>query len=106
LALPEGGQTKARSINNSLNVPEVSFISVFPNPADDHIKLISSLPKGAKNIIIAIFNPEGKIIESKNLSESSNYIELNTQLWPAGIYIAELVADGIKLGTCSVSIAH
>jgi hypothetical protein len=106
LSLPEGGQTKARRINNSLNVPEVSFISVFPNPADDHIKLISNLPKGAKDITIAIFNPEGKMIESLYFNDAFNYIELKTNNWPSGFYIAELNVNGIKLGTSTISIFH
>lgn len=106
LALPEGGQPKSQHIKGYTEVVEVQTINVFPNPADDNLRFTCLLPKEAENAELNIYNPQGQIVVVLNARQANGILELNIKDWATGFYLIELVADGIKLGTTSVSIVH
>lgn len=106
LALPEGNEPKSQRIKGSTDVVEIQTINVFPNPANDNLRFTCLLPSEAESATLTIYNPQGQIVEVMNARQANGIFELNTKEWAAGIYLAELVADGIKLGTTSVSIIH
>jgi hypothetical protein len=64
------------------------------------------LPNSAETASLSIYNPLGQIISVSDARKANGIFEMATKDWPAGIYMIEFVADGIKLGTATVSIVH
>ena len=106
LALPEGASLKSRQIKEQTDAVEIKAIHVFPNPANDILKLTCLLPNSAETATLSIYNPLGQIISVSDARKANGIFEMATKDWPAGIYMIEFVADGIKLGTATVSIVH
>jgi len=58
-------------------------ISVFPNPANDHIRIETSLPNGIQEV--SIYNMNGRIMYTELLVDT-NTVSVNTSRWPSGMY--------------------
>jgi hypothetical protein len=106
LALPEGAEPRTQRVKGNGDILEIQNINVFPNPANDNIRFTCLLPLEAESAVLTIYNPQGQIIVTLNARQENGIFELNTKEWASGIYLADLVADGIKLGTSSVCIIH
>ncbi|MBK8845916.1 MAG: T9SS type A sorting domain-containing protein [Bacteroidetes bacterium] len=78
------GQTTATGINeNSF----ASSISLFPNPATNHLTIV--LGSNNKNVEVTIADITGKIIYSTTAYETQK-IEVNTKDFTAGIYVVKI----------------
>jgi len=76
-----------------------SSLSVYPNPADQYIK-ISGLPADNHDLTLEIMNTRGQRIREKVIDGYKNEININTSSFEAGIYYYRLIgADStIKMG--------
>jgi hypothetical protein len=106
LALPEGRETKAKHSKENNEISDIKIISIYPNPSNENTRITCFLPKNAENSLLTIYNPQGQIIQILNAEQSNGALELTTKDWTAGIYYAELTADGIKLSSESFLIIH
>jgi len=70
------------------------------------LKIACLLPPACETAILNIYGNDGRTIETVNARQLNGIIEINTNKWKAGMYVLELVADNIKIGTASVSIVH
>lgn len=66
---------------NGIENPDESGRILFPNPADDHLTLISA---DSKKLSLEVFNVLGEIVYSNDFQKS---ILINTQIWVEGIYL-------------------
>ena len=85
---------------NVLSTTELSqfddMLNVYPNPASAFVKLSLNL-KEAKDLQIRIVNIMGQELASRNYSSASGaqIVSLNVSDYPKGVYIVELIADGV-----------
>lgn len=72
------------------------LLNVYPNPASDIVKLSLNINE-TKDLQINIVNVLGQKIASRNYGRTSGaqIISLNVSDYPKGIYIVELIADGV-----------
>lgn len=61
-------------------------ISVFPNPAMDHVTV--TVPKGSANTVAILYNVAGEIVLQMNLTNPVN--EINTGSLSAGVYFLKV----------------
>ncbi len=66
-------------------------ISVFPNPANEYVKIIIDNSVIIKNI--SIFDINGERIFDRYYSQKSNNIEINIKDFDNGIYFLKLISD-------------
>lgn len=74
-----------------------SGIEIFPNPADDvmRIEFSSSKELLAKNGLLEIFDSKGRIIKQVQLT-SIRVLEISLDDIPSGIYLLQLKGEGIS----------
>ena len=105
--LLEGGLDKFSITNGPQSISEVlhqSQISVVPNPADDQltIQLKNAPPSG--NGVIELRDFTGKLLVSKQFSESSDKHFIDVSQLTAGIYMISVQADGRLIGATKVVV--
>lgn len=67
------------------NPEAANAITLFPNPASDHVELISSLPG---NMNVEIFNAEGQMAAS--LVSDLKSVKIDLTGYPAGVYFLRI----------------
>jgi hypothetical protein len=67
-------------------------ITVYPNPAADYLKVLSS-----KNGTVDILAVSGKIILQNQTIRANTEKQISTLNWPAGLYILELKAGDVRV---------
>tara|TARA_B100000795_G_scaffold121586_1_gene90502 strand:- start:7022 stop:9037 length:2016 start_codon:yes stop_codon:yes gene_type:complete len=74
------------------------LLNVYPNPASDIVKLSLNINE-TKDLQINIVNVLGQKMASRNYGRTSGAqnISLNVSDYPKGIYIVELIADGVQV---------
>lgn len=74
---------------NNESLPVNQFL-LHPNPADDHILIETTLSD--RNQRVTIYDINGRIMLTELLNES-NTLNINTSVWPSGIYAARVKAS-------------
>jgi len=87
-------------VNNS----HLKFVKVFPNPADENINLAFNTEKVYSNSEIQITDLSGRIVASEKVSTTEGLIKLDVSSLPSGIYICNLVADGVSIARDKVIV--
>lgn len=72
-------------------------IEVFPNPANEIIKIKTGELINEKNAIVQIIDITGKILIAENINLNNEVIELNIQKYPEGLYFVNLIVGKSKL---------
>lgn len=81
------------------------FVKVFPNPAHENLNLVFNTEKKYSNTEIQILDLNGKVVLTEQINETSEgLIKLNVNALPSGIYVCNLVADGITIARDKVVI--
>lgn len=78
-------------INGTMGVGEnitVANVSVYPNPANDYIKLSAT---SSKQSVVKIYNALGMLVDEYEMN--SGEIEINVSDYNSGIYFIDL--DGV-----------
>ena len=81
-------QTTTTAINN---IEKNATISIYPNPVVDILKV--DLGEANNNANISIFNTNGQLVFSSDVENSRNF-EINTQDFPNGLYIMQVISNG------------
>lgn len=68
---------------------DLNMITVYPNPANDFIKI--SLLNPAENVSVKIFNSNGSTIYS-TITSSTNEININTLNFDKGLYFVQVIS--------------
>ncbi len=71
-----------------INLPQVtnSFSSIYPNPATNRVKISYDLQVVGAKAVLHIINTTGQVIQVYNLGPAFNDIEIDTSIFPAGVY--------------------
>lgn len=99
-AAPPVDTTNTSSVRELSNAP-VSFLHVFPNPANGLVQIDYVLTGNAK-VLITVTNMNGQILKSVSQDQQftgSNSYVLNTKELPKGIYFVKLTTNGIPAGS-------
>ena len=86
-------QDPAISIRNIENSHEIN-ITLYPNPAYDHINLTYQLEKDYSDLHFEIYSVESGMVGDVNLQYRQNRVIIPVDNFPAGIYLIRLVGDG------------
>lgn len=70
----------------------------FPNPTNDFIKINYQLPSNYKNAEIVIYDNNGKLIETLQITSTFDCVYLNSK-YAGGLYFFNLIVDGNKIKT-------
>jgi hypothetical protein len=102
----EGGDRRSIPIaNNNATSKNASMLSVYPNPANDEVKIsISKLEKG--NNILKIFNAQGSLIQEIKLTESTLELFYSVKQYTSGLYLFMLVNENITIDKTKLLIAR
>jgi hypothetical protein len=73
-----------------------AFATVSPNPASDRAEIIYYTGSNTANKAM-LYNINGQLVWSSNVSGSSGNISLDVSVLPAGIYFVRFIADGKEL---------
>jgi hypothetical protein len=87
-------------VNNS----HLKFVKVFPNPADEFVNLAFNTEKVYANTEIQISDLSGRIVASEVVSTKEGLIKVDVSTLPSGIYVCNLVADGVSIARGKVII--
>ncbi len=76
-------------------------INIYPNPAQNETNIVINSSENAHNASLKIMDITGKIIwlQSVQLAEGSSSININTESWPDGVYIAKIYHENIVLSS-------
>jgi hypothetical protein len=69
-------------------LPGVEFITIYPNPVDDFLKISAGQPIGQ----LTVYDMLGRLLVSENIS--SETYELNVSHFPKGAYVVRIVSAG------------
>jgi len=92
-----GGGLKSLKVRDSVRRP--SLVGVYPNPAQGEFYITYVLPTECKSALIHIFDLQGKLVQSENVTSGYGILSLNAKYFAAGIYVFELELDGQKVAT-------
>jgi len=73
-------------------------ITIYPNPAKDHITLTLENTGLHSNLELRCYNLTGAQQYHTNVTVNPNGIEIDVSKWPAGMYIAVVYSDGRPVG--------
>ncbi|MDZ4758384.1 MAG: T9SS type A sorting domain-containing protein [Bacteroidota bacterium] len=82
--------TQFKSIINPVQLAEQLAFEIFPNPAHDKINIV--LPSDIGNVYITLSDIAGKII-LRSKAKTGNYISVDLQSQPLGVYILKIEND-------------
>jgi hypothetical protein len=90
-----------RFANPGETIPESDVNSQFlaPNPTDGKVNVYYTLSSESANTEIVVSNYSGQLIGRYNLNKSTDKLEIDASLLPAGMYFTTLVVDGKKVST-------
>jgi Secretion system C-terminal sorting domain len=92
------------ALTGILNNSHLKFVKVFPNPADDHVNLAFNTEKVYSSSEIQITDLNGRIVTSEPVSTKEGLIKVDVSNLPSGIYVCNLVADGVSIARDKVII--
>ncbi len=72
--------------NIEYSFPKILSFTIYPNPTDDYLKIISESNNLPENLYYSIFDMQGRKVKSDQVDLSSNEFMVNTSLLTAGIY--------------------
>ncbi len=79
----------------------LASINIYPNPAQNETNIVINSSENAHNASLRIMDITGKIIwlQSVQLTQGSSSININTESWPDGVYIAKIYHENIVLSS-------
>jgi len=87
--LPYQSKVFKLSLANSLAENKgIKTLPVFPNPAKDWVQIPNTQP-GMGMQVIHIYGIDGKLLKSNEVEASGDYLELNLEELPQGIYLLQ-----------------
>ncbi len=92
-----GGGLKSLKVRESVRRP--SLVGVYPNPAQGEFYITYVLPTEHESALIHIFDLQGKLVQSENITSGYGILSLNAKHFAAGSYVFELELNGQKVAT-------
>lgn len=78
--------------------PKASFLGeTYPNPATDEVSMKCNISEGT-TAILRIFDMNGKLIYSQEVTSDKHIVTINTKSWKGGVYMCSLDAEGKQIG--------
>lgn len=76
---------RAKSTEDKFSTDAINDLQLYPNPSSDKITLFYAIAFG-QNLTIEIYNPEGKMLLSKNLNSHRNSWEIDVSSLKSSAY--------------------
>lgn len=87
-------------VNNS----HLKFVKVFPNPVNDILKLAFNTEKVYSSTEIQITDLSGRLVYTELVDTKEGLIAIDVNTLPAGIYVCNLVGDGVTIARDKIII--
>jgi Secretion system C-terminal sorting domain len=101
LPFEDRGSMTLTNPKRTVYLPE---LSAYPNPASDHTFV--NYPSEADGIgTLEIYSPIGQLLDWYALNDNG-VIELNTQVYPAGIYLLTINVEGKSIVDCKLVVTE
>lgn len=65
---------------------DFNFITIYPNPATDYVKIIRNYKDGDANSVLLIYNSTGTLVY-QDIAETNDNIEININFLKSGLYL-------------------
>jgi hypothetical protein len=91
-----GGLYLDNVVNSIEEQNSISALSLYPNPANDHVNLSYTLTD-SRSITFSVYDASGKVVEagtSSQAQEGENSILISVAELPDGIYFATVTSEG------------
>lgn len=92
-----GGGLKSLKVRESVRRP--SLVGVYPNPAVGEFYITYVLPTERESAFIHIYDLQGKLAQSVNITAGYGILSLNAKQFAAGNYVFELELNAQKVAT-------
>ncbi len=79
-------------------------ILLQPNPSNDWVKAMFTLPEGKNEGIFKVIDIAGKVVYSQSVTKEYTGIDFNVGTWSAGIYYVYLEGAGWKSSPVALSV--
>jgi hypothetical protein len=90
----------ANYITEQQNSPhDSSILTLIPNPANERGNIYYTITDNASSAEILISNFSGQVIAKYKLNKSTDKLEIDSSLLPAGVYFTTLIVDQKKVST-------
>jgi hypothetical protein len=102
--LPEtANQRKERPLNKA-SITKKNQLKAYPNPANDFVTVEFDLDDNLSGANLIIINKEGKVVYSNNISNSHNFMIINTSHLKSGLYNIILQNGNLRLKTITLTL--
>lgn len=85
-------------INESKRVENNFCITIFPNPAKDHVTFALDNREQHRNIELRCFNQLRMQLHHTKIISGQQQVSTDVSNWPPGLYIAVVLSDGKPVG--------
>ena len=100
-------QVKRATVRNNRNSikPEIKFVELSPNPANDHIQLLFQ-PTLNDDCSIKIVDVNGKIYLERNIHSYESALNLDCKEYPNGVYFYQIFTANVVHESGKIIISH
>ena len=85
---------------------EYTVARIYPNPVNANLHVEYEIPSNSNSADIFVFTVNGRQIGSYALDLSTKELNVNSDLWPEGLFIMTMVVDGEKKLTQRFIVRH
>ncbi len=79
---------------------------IYPNPCNDYLTLLYSLPPGSKKVVFTLYNSVGVKVKEMVLPPNTQQFKVNTNTLTSGIYFVALLVDSDVVGKAKVVVVR
>ncbi|MCB0737051.1 MAG: T9SS type A sorting domain-containing protein [Bacteroidetes bacterium] len=83
---------------------EIEF-DISPNPFQHKTQISYSLSSRQKQLELAIYDVNGKMVKRMDLQETKGSITIDLSQFSAGIYQAKLLVDGVEMSSKKMALS-
>lgn len=102
--IPRHRPSRARTPERERGDVEVSLLSAYPDPTDGPAYLVTNVPEGCEHPGVAILDATGRQLQNIVVEPGIGIVEVQTDGWPPGLYLAQLTLDGSTAMTIKFSV--
>ena len=94
LPLEERGMLQTSSVTSSYSWSDGPFIEVYPNPGSGLVWVVYDVPEEMDDARLVVHDLEGRQLREVQFTTGTGIVQLETDAWVPGLYLAELRLQG------------
>lgn len=96
--------SRAAAVRTRPESQALELLDAYPNPTSGSQWLVYSLPEGSEQASIQIQDALGRVVMNTNVALGSTMLEVSTNTWNSGLYMARILADDMAIGNLKLIV--